>query len=88
LLNATVADATSGVARVEFYVDDIFVGNATAYPYTYTYEGKGTAAQAIVYDKAGNSAISNLVQTTELKFDAQPFLQNQLLVDRQMLLQR
>jgi len=54
LLNATVSDATSGVAKVDFYVDDVLVGNATAYPYTYTYKGKGTVAQAVAYDNAGN----------------------------------
>jgi len=59
LLNATVADATSGVSYVEFYVDDVLVGNATAYPYTYIYEGKGRVAQAIVYDFAGNYAMSS-----------------------------
>jgi len=58
LLNATVADATSGVALVEFYIDDFLVGNATAFPYTYVYEGKGKKADAIVYDNAGNSAMT------------------------------
>jgi hypothetical protein len=61
LLNATVADATSGVAKVEFYVDDVLVGNATASPYTYTYKGKGKVAQAIVYDFAGNYAMNPMV---------------------------
>lgn len=58
LLNATVDDATSGVALVEFYIDDVLVGNATAYPYTFTYKGNGQVAQAIVYDNAGNTAMS------------------------------
>jgi hypothetical protein len=59
LLNATVADATSGVAKVEFYVDDVLIGNVSAPgPYVWTYKGKGKVAQAIVYDLAGNSAMS------------------------------
>jgi hypothetical protein len=67
LLNATVADATSGVAIVEFYVDDILVGNITAPgPYVWHYQGNGKTAQAIVYDYAGNSAVSNLVQSYDL----------------------
>lgn len=61
LLNATVSDATSGVSYVEFYVDDVLVGNATAYPYIYIYKGKGKVAQAIVYDNAGNSAMNPMV---------------------------
>lgn len=58
LLNATVADATSGVALVEFYIDDFLVGNATAFPYTFIFKGKGKKADAIVYDHAGNSAMT------------------------------
>jgi hypothetical protein len=59
LLNATVDDATSGVALVEFYIDDVLVANVTAPgPYTFEYKGNGKVAQAIVYDNAGNSAMS------------------------------
>lgn len=55
LINATVYDATSGVAHVEFYIDDWFVGNVSAPgPYTFTYKGKGKVVEAIVYDNAGN----------------------------------
>ena len=89
LLNASVADAISGVAKVEFYVNDILLGNVSAPgPYLWHYEGKGKTAQAIVYDNAGNSAVSNLVQSTEFLFDTQPSIENQFLVVRQMLLQR
>jgi hypothetical protein len=61
LLNATVSDANSGVVRVEFYVDDGLVGNATAYPWSFLYHGTGQQAKAIVYDAAGNSKISEPV---------------------------
>jgi len=50
-----------GVSFVEFYVDDVLVGNATAFPYTYIYEGKGGVAQAIVYDNAGNSKMTDMI---------------------------
>jgi len=60
LLNATVSDAASGIANVEFYIDDILVGNATSPPYTFTYSGKGKMAQAIAYDYAGNSNMQNM----------------------------
>ncbi len=63
LLNATVTDATSGVAKVEFYIDDEFVGNATAYPDSLVFHGKGKKADGIVYDNAGNSAMT--VQVTQ-----------------------
>ena len=61
LLNATATDATSGVALVEFYIDDELVANITAPgPYTFTYKGKGKIAQAIVYDNAGNPGMSSM----------------------------
>jgi hypothetical protein len=90
LLNATVADATSGVARVEFYVDDVLVGNATAAPYTFTYNGKGKVAQAIVYDMAGNSAMSEQKQDYIPGYNSQDLLNpnTQQLSYQQILLQK
>jgi hypothetical protein len=55
---ATVNDPASGVVKVEFYVDDVYVGNATVAPWSYIYKGFGKVAQAIAYDAAGNSAMS------------------------------
>jgi hypothetical protein len=90
LLNATVDDATSGVAFVEFYVDDVMVGNATAYPYTYTYKGNGKVAQAIVYDNAGNSAMSAQVNEYIPNVDSQtvstPDVQQNQVSSQQILL--
>jgi parallel beta-helix repeat protein len=59
-LTANVTDNTSGIARVEFYLDGVLLGNATAPPYDWNCTQKGTA-QAIVYDNAGNSKVSNTV---------------------------
>jgi hypothetical protein len=73
LLNATVDDALSGVAKVEFYVDDVYVGNVSAPgPYVWHYQGHGKKAQAIVYDIAGNSAISLQISDYEPYVDSQP----------------
>jgi hypothetical protein len=58
LMNATVTDATSGVVKVEFYVDDYLVGEAFVDPWDYLYQGRGKFPQAIVYDVAGNSKMS------------------------------
>ncbi len=53
------SDNMSGVAFVEFYVDDVLVGNDTQGPiYTFTYSGKGKVAKIAVYDIAGNVAWS------------------------------
>jgi hypothetical protein len=59
-LTADVDDETSGVAKVEFYVNDEFVGEVTSAPWELEYPdaAKGDTAQAIVYDNAGNSAVS------------------------------
>ena len=72
LLTATVSDETSGVAKVEFYVDGEFVGEVTEAPYELEYSGTGDTAQAIVYDNAGNSATS-----AEVKDQAAPDSQSQ-----------
>jgi hypothetical protein len=58
LLNATVFDDMSGVNRVEFFVDDQFVGNISAPgPYIFEFMGKGKVVEADVYDNAGNPGI-------------------------------
>jgi len=59
-LVADVSDETSGIAKVEFYVNDEYLGNATEYPYEWIVPNPktGDKGQAIVYDNAGNEAIS------------------------------
>jgi len=59
-LVADVDDETSGVARVEFYVNGDPVGTVTTAPYEWevTNPKRGDKGQAIVYDNAGNEAIS------------------------------
>jgi hypothetical protein len=71
LLVADVTDATSGVARVEFYVDDQLVGYANATPWEFHYTGNGKMAQAIAYDNAGNSAMSPQIKDLALVFNSQ-----------------
>jgi len=62
-LIADVSDATSGVAKVEFYVNSVLVGTVTTAPYEYEVSGcsQGDTATATVYDNAGNSKVSNEV---------------------------
>jgi parallel beta-helix repeat protein len=64
LFTATVADETSGVAEVEFYVDGELLGVVTEEPYEWEYTGEGQVAQAIVYDNAGLSAASEFVDSS------------------------
>jgi hypothetical protein len=61
LLNATVYDATSGIAYVEFYVDDVYLGNVSAPgPFVFRFTGKwDKVAEAIPYDNAGNIGMSS-----------------------------
>jgi len=56
-LVADVFDETSGVNRVEFYVDDEFVGEVTEAPYEWEYSGTVREIGVVVYDNAGNRAI-------------------------------
>ncbi|MBE3123139.1 MAG: choice-of-anchor J domain-containing protein [Thermoplasmata archaeon] len=67
LLVANVEDATSGIAVVEFYVDDALVGNDTTAPYEFEYTGTTATnnSQALAYDEAGNSAMSPLFHNYE-----------------------
>jgi hypothetical protein len=58
LLDAAAFDATSSVAKVEFYVDDILVGTVNREPFEYLFQGHGRVCQAIVYDHAGNSGMT------------------------------
>jgi parallel beta-helix repeat protein len=67
LLTATVSDETSGIAKVEFYLDSEYLGEVTTAPYTWDVSNKGTA-QAIVYDNAGNSKVSNPIPVS-VEFD-------------------
>jgi len=62
-LIADVYDETSGVAKVEFYVNGDPVGTVTTAPYEWevTNPKRGDKAQAIVYDNAGNDAVSKEV---------------------------
>jgi len=57
LLEADVYDATSGVTKVEFYMDNVLLGTIHfPGPFNWTYQGDGKVASAIVYDNAGNWA--------------------------------
>lgn len=63
-LVANVSDNTSGVAKVDFYVNGDYVGNATEYPYEWVVPNpkQGDMGQAIVFDNAGLSAISEEIK--------------------------
>ena len=71
LLAANVSDAMSGVFKVDFTIAGTYVGSATAAPYEFLYQGIGTPAQAIVYDAAGNSAMSAQVDQAAYNINGQ-----------------
>ncbi|GAG20279.1 unnamed protein product, partial [marine sediment metagenome] len=76
-LIADVYDETSGVAKVEFYVNDEFLGEDTEAPFEWEYTGasSGDTAQAIVYDNAGNSKISDVIDSSSLQSQSNPLPQ-------------
>jgi len=57
-LVADVIDNTSGIAKVEFYLNGKLLGEVTETPYEWEVSKPRDKGQAIVYDKAGNEAIS------------------------------
>ena len=59
LMIVNISDGVSGVQKVEFYVDDTFLGTRNAPgPYDWYYEGSGHTAYAIGFDNAGNTQTS------------------------------
>ncbi len=71
---ANVTDATSGIVKVDFYVDDAFVGSDTTAPYEFEYNGKPkTSSQAIAYDAAGHSAMSDLATYVSVNAQQQSY---------------
>ena len=61
---AAAADATSGLERVEFYLDNRSQTNVTAPPYYWIYPGGGVHdVKAIAYDVAGWQTESNILST-------------------------
>ncbi len=67
LLTATVSDETSGIHKVDFYIDDLIQGTVIAPgPYDWYYEGCGTAAYAVVFDNAGNIKTSPHVNSLDI----------------------
>jgi hypothetical protein len=73
IIIADVDDATSGVARVEFFVDDEYLGEVTAPPFEWEWSGSGSGhtAQAIVYDIAGNSKVSAVIDSSSYNMQSQ-----------------
>ena len=62
---ANPSDATSGVNRVEFYLDDEYQQTDTNDPYQYTWTGASKHfVYAIAYDNAGNFEQSETLSTT------------------------
>ena len=63
---ASVDDATSGVARVEFFRDDSLLGNVTEAPWEWEYTGSvgSHTVNIVVYDHAGNQIVSEDIEST------------------------
>jgi len=77
-LTANVNDNTSGIARVEFYLNGVLLGNKTESPYEWNCTQTGTA-QAIVYDNAGNSKLSDAIPfSVDLDLNSKSATNNQV----------
>jgi len=58
---ANVYDATSGIWRIEFYIDNELIDTDTVFPFEWTWTGSGNhIVTAKVFDMAGNSAGSSM----------------------------
>jgi peptidoglycan/xylan/chitin deacetylase (PgdA/CDA1 family) len=70
-LEATASDTVSGVARVDFYVDNKLVGTATSAPYRVNWNAKNKQVSsgahtiyAVAVDRAGNSRATTPITVT------------------------
>jgi hypothetical protein len=86
LLHAEFSADLSGVVRVEFYVNDQAAGNATSAPWEVHFNGKKGTAQAIAYDAAGNSRMSDQIKS--LGFGSQLIMKGMLSIQQQVLQQQ
>lgn len=78
-IRANASDVTSGIMKVEFYLDNQFLANVTAAPYEWFWTGVGRhTVKAIAYDYAGNNASSSTTMPYAYGYRIQP--QNQFLL--------
>jgi hypothetical protein len=68
-INVIANDESSGIARVEFFVNGTSVGNDTIEPYSYSWDTTGVAdgvysLSATAYDNFGNTNTSTIVYVT------------------------
>ena len=73
---AEVSDATSGVNRVEFFLNDYLIYTDYEAPYEWIYKGPSFNPEAIAYDKAGNSAMPSLPPPDQITYFAIGFINN------------
>jgi hypothetical protein len=73
---AEVSDATSGVNRVEFYLNDHLIYTDYKAPYEWFYKGPSFNPSSIVYDNAGNSAMLSHGPPDQITYFAIGFINN------------
>jgi len=74
---ANVTDATSGVNRVEFYLNDYLTYTDYEAPYEWFYKGPSFNPNSLVFDNAGNSAMPYLIPPDQITYFAIGFINNQ-----------
>jgi hypothetical protein len=79
-ISAETSDATSGVDRVEFYLNNYLIYTVDAAPYEWLYKGPGFKLDAIAYDRAGNSAMP-WTHPDEYSYFAIGFIENPQVYD-------
>jgi uncharacterized repeat protein (TIGR02543 family) len=73
-IQVNASDNQSGVKRVEFFIDDVSVGNDSTAPFTYTWHDMRSGTRnikVVAYDNAGNH---NAVEISVMKWRLHPVL--------------
>jgi hypothetical protein len=73
---AEVSDATSGVNRVEFYLNDYLIYTVYEAPYEWFYKGPSFNYNSIVFDNAGNLGLPSIIPRGPITYFAIGFINN------------
>ncbi len=71
---AEVSDSTSGVNRVEFFLNDYLIYTDYEAPYEWFYKGPSFNYNSLVFDNAGNAAMPSQTPTDQISYFAIGFI--------------
>jgi hypothetical protein len=74
-ITADASDTSSGINRVEFFMNDCLIENDSTAPYEWIYKGPSFDLAALAFDNAGNTALE-VTPGSPIRFFAIGFIEN------------